>query len=189
MINVFTLPGKIKDIQLDVLGPLYIDHSHQDKDHDELLRFTGKSIGMHKVFIEDVCKSKFIKIVFKIVKALGFADDLSHKDFDHFTSYVNDGGLDAMLNMLKCVDMDKAFVEELNMLPRHVQRNAPHMLERASNLHWNYVHTYLQDRHNNVIPDILLKRLRLSDHFIKRLVKLAKHEVDLLNCLEEVENS
>lgn len=175
MINPLTLYSKIQQLQLDVLGPLYIDHTNQMKTHDELLRFTGKSIEPWKGFIEDVFNSTFVKLAFKVVKALGFADQLTKEDFQRFTNYVNDGGLDAMLNMLKCVDMEKAFMEELAMLPPEIQLNAPIMLEKARVLHQDYILGYLQKKYGpaKFIPSILLRRQRETDEFIEKLAKLA----------------
>lgn len=192
MINPLTLYSKIKQLQLDVLGPLYVDHNKQhEKTHEELLYITGKRIAEDKDFIEDVCKSKFIRLAFKLIHMLGGADGLTVEDFDRFTNYVNDGGLDAMLNMLKSPDMDKAFVEELNVLPRHVRDNAYDMLKKARYLHEDYVSEYLKARYGTVnnIPSILLQRLNETNNFMDGLVVLAKKEQQLDEILDEVESS
>lgn len=175
MINPLTLYSKIKELQADVLEPLYTNHTSQDKGHEELLRLTAKRIIPHKLFIEEIFRSTFVKVAFTIVKALGFADQLTNDDFARFTNYVNDGGIDGMLNMLKSADMELAFMEELGKLPSHIQLNAPIMLDKARSLHHDFITGYLHDIYGPTqdIPPVLLLRERETDAFIDTLSKLA----------------
>ena len=86
MVNPFTVQAKVSRIQQDVLQPLYTMHPDQEKaEHSWLLVETGRAIGVHQNYIEEICCSRLVAAVFKIVKLLGGADQLTEEDFSRFT--------------------------------------------------------------------------------------------------------
>ena len=89
----------------------------EDTDHAWLLVETGRAIAAHQGYIEELCRSRLVAVIFKIVKLKGGADQLTEEDFDRFTSYVNDGGIRVMIKMLLSPDKEKTFVAELLLLP------------------------------------------------------------------------
>ena len=114
MVNPFTAGTKIRKIQQDVLRPLYTMYPGQEAaKFSWLLVETGRAISHHRPFMEEVCRSHLVAIIFKIIKLLGGADQLTEEDFTRFTSYVNDGGIKAMVKMLLSADKEKTFIDEL----------------------------------------------------------------------------
>lgn len=177
MINPFTAGSKIRNIQQDVLGPLYSLYPGQDEaEHGELLAETGRAISNHQPFIEEVCSSRIVAVIFKIVKVLGGADQLTEEDFNRFTSYVNDGGIEAMIKMLLSQDKEKTFVDELRRLPEHVRQNAPLMLTKSQTLHSDFITGFFRENYGTLenAPQKLKENFSLSDDFIKRLASLAE---------------
>lgn len=177
MINPFTAQTKIAQIQKDVLAPLYtISPATENSSHGWLLAETGRAIAKHTLFIENVCSSRLVAAVFRIVKVLGGADQLTQEDFDRFTSYVNDGGIVAMQKMLLAVDKEKVFVAELQGLPPHVQKNAAKMLEKANILHSDFIREFFNRSFGSTakVPGKLQENLASSTHFISRLTLLAE---------------
>ncbi len=177
MINPFTVQSKIAQIQKDVLAPLYtMSPAFQDGNHDWLLAETGRAIVNHQKFIEDICFSRLVAAVFKIVKILGGADQLSEEDFDRFTSYVNESGIAAMQKMLLAADKDRAFVDELKGLPSDVQKNAARMLAKANTLHTDFIEDYFKKNHGSIgqTPSRLRENFAASTSFISRLTLLAE---------------
>ncbi len=176
MVNPFTAQAKISRIQQDVLRPLYTMTPDQEQvEHAWLLVETGRAIASHQSYIEEVCCSRLVAAIFKIVKLLGGADQLTEEDFDRFTSYVNDGGLKALVKMLLSSDKEKTFVDELQGLPPHVQNNAPMMLQKSSSLHSDFITGFLKDSYGSLqkSPQKLRDNFSKSDAFIKRLASLA----------------
>jgi len=191
MINPLTLYSNIKNLQTQVLAPLYTIHSFQTDTHDSLLFITGKTVKEYKSFIVDVCNSSLIRVVFKVIKALGGAEQLTTDDFNHFTNYVKDGGLDAMILMLESDNKEDVFVHELIGLPQSIQDNAFDMLTKARALHEDYISDYLLKEYGIVkdVPPILYQRMRETNEFIDKLVKLAHLEKQLDEVIQAVENS
>lgn len=176
MINPFTAQADIKRIQQDVLRPLYTLHEGQEAAaHAWLLAETGRAIAKHRRYIEDVCSSRLVAIIFKIVKFLGGAEQLTSEDFSRFTSYVNDGGIQAMIRMLLDVDKEATFIRELQGLPDHVQANAAPMLAKAKSLHTDFITGFFQENFGSVnnTPAKLRDNFYKSREFIERLVQLA----------------
>ena len=70
MFNPFTAQAKISRIQQDVLRPLYTMYAGQeDTDHAWLLVETGRAIAAHQGYIEELCRSRLVAVIFKIVKS------------------------------------------------------------------------------------------------------------------------
>lgn len=177
MINVFTLHGKIQQIQKDVLCPMYTVYpDYEIRDHSELLKTTGWAIKAHKDYIEELCNSRLIAAIFAIVKYLGGADQLTSEDFDRFTGYVKEGGLNAMIAMLLDDDKMKIFVDEIKRLPLNIQQNAPAMLKKAEKLHRDFIFTFFRQNHYrvNLTPKKLYDNFLKSEEFIKVLIILAE---------------
>lgn len=177
MINPFTIQSKIAQIQKDVLAPLYtMSPAFVDGKHPWLLAETGRAITRHQKFIEEICASRLIAAVFKVVKILGGADQLSEEDFDRFTSYVNEGGIAAMQKMLLAADKERVFLDELTGLPSHVQKNAAKMLAKANTLHTDFIEDFFGQNHGSIAqtPVRLRENLAASTDFISRLTLLAE---------------
>ncbi|MGB3209157.1 MAG: hypothetical protein WBB19_00485 [Desulforhopalus sp.] len=146
MLNVFTAQTKISRVQQDVLRPLYTMSSVQeDTEHAWLLVETGRAIAEHQRFIEEVCRSRLVSVIFKIVKVLGGAEQLTEQDFDRFTSYVNEGGIRAMIAMLLSAEKEKTFVHQLQRLPASTQANAPRMLTKSKILHQDFITGFFRE--------------------------------------------
>lgn len=175
MVNPFTLHSKISKIQQEVLDPLYCDQN--ELSHSWLLAETGRVISRNKKFIQELCSSRLISTIFKVIKVLGGADQLTVDDFDRFTGYVNDGGLDAMVTMLVAADQEKSFLLELRELPLHVQVNAPIMLRKARCLHEDFINSHFKRLFGDlkVTPTKLQDNFVLSDKFMERLVILSSN--------------
>lgn len=177
MINPFTVHSKIQKLQQDVLQALYTMHPQQGKvDFDWLLVMTGRVIETNRPFMEELAESQLVATVFKIVKLLGGADNLTHGDFESFTSYVNDGGLKAMVTMLLAADKEKAFTRELKNLPPHIRQNAHRMLTKSATLHQEFIRSYLTEQYGRLeaAPGQLIINYEKSTDFILRLSSLAK---------------
>jgi hypothetical protein len=176
MINPFTASSKIKEIQQEVLQPLYTMYPGQESaKFSWLLVETGRTISRHRPFIEEACHSQLVAIIFKIIKLLGGADQLSEEDFTRFTAYANDGGIKAMVKMLLSADKEKTFVDELKGLPVHVRKNAAPMLIKSRSLHSDFVTGFFEETHETVekTPQKLRENFQKSDKFIGRLAALA----------------
>lgn len=176
MVNPFSIQAKIRAIQQDVLRPLYtMEPGNEDKTHAWLLVETGRAIGRHQHYIEELCTSRLVSAAFKIVKLLGGAEQLTEEDYHRFTSYVNDGGIRAMVKMLLSVNKEKTFVEELARLPPDVRRNASRMLKKAGDLHSDFIMGYLRENFGSVAnsPPKILDNFKKSQVFIKTLAALA----------------
>lgn len=181
MINPFTAQAEISRIQQDVLRPLYTMYSGQEAaPHAWLLAETGRAIAGHRRYIEEVCASRLVAVIFKIVKFLGGAEQLTAEDFARFTSYVNDGGLSAMIKMLLAVDKEATFVEELRHLPEQVRANAAPMLAKAKSLHTDFITGFFQETFGSVeaTPPKLRENFIRSHDFMNRLVQLATDRQD-----------
>ncbi len=181
MINPFAVAGKITTIQQEVLAPLY-GTSAQYEDTPFALRLaeTGRVIDRHQQFFEEVSRSSLVAMIFKIIQMFGGADGLTEQDFSRFTSYVNDGGLQAMIAMLKSDNMEKTFVDELTKLASHVLENAPPMLEKSRELHQDFIQGYLSDEYGSFAqsPKRLQQNFLLADEFILRLAELSRKTVE-----------
>ncbi len=176
MINPFTAGNKVRIIQQDVLRPLYTMYSGQDMaEHTGLLAETGRAISDHQHFIEEVCRSRIVAVIFKIIKLLGGADQLTEEDFTRFTAYVNDGGIKAMVKMLLSAEKEKTFIEELQFLPLQVRENAPLMLTKSQNLHSDFIIGFFQEQYGSLekTPNKLQDNFSLSNDFIKKLTELS----------------
>lgn len=176
MVNPFTIQARIRTIQQDVLRPLYtLEPGSEEKSHAWLLVETGRAIGRHQHYIEELCTSRLVSAAFKIVKLLGGAEQLTEEDYYRFTSYVNDGGIKAMVKMLLSVNKEKTFVEELARLPPDVRQNASRMLNKASDLHSDFITGYLRESFGSVAnsPSKILENFQKSQNFIKSLAALA----------------
>lgn len=176
MFNPFTASAKISRIQQDVLQPLYTMYSGQESaDHAWLLVETGRAIAKHQRYIEEVCCSRLVAIIFKIVKLLGGADQLTEDDFERFTAYVTDGGIKAMIKMLLASDKEKTFIDELQHLPVHVQGNAPQMLAKSKSLHKDFITGFFKENYGSLknSPHKLQENFSKSNDFIERLSLLA----------------
>ena len=176
MVNPFTAQAKISRIQQDVLQPLYTMYSGQENiEHAWLLVETGRAIASHQSYIEEVCGSRLVAVIFKIVKLLGGADQLTAEDFDRFTAYVTDGGIKAMIKMLLAAEKEKTFVDELQHLPVNVRQNAPHMLDKSKSLHKDFITGFFKENYGslNNTPQKLRDNFSKSNDFIERLTLLA----------------
>lgn len=151
MINPFTLQSQIHRLQHDVMEPLYTMHKGQlGAKHDWLLAVTGKVIEANRSFLEEMSRSSLISTIFAVVKLFGGADQLSMDDFHRFTSYVNEGGLEAMTKMLLAADKEKVFLSQLDSLPPHIQVNARHMLAKSAVLHNDFIEGYLIQQYGSL---------------------------------------
>lgn len=180
MVNPFTVQTRINTIQQDVLKPLYtMQPGCEQKSHAWLLVETGRAIARHQPYMEELCASSLVSAAFKVIKFFGGADQLTRDDFHHFTSYVNDGGIKAMVKMLLSVNKEKTFVEELRSLPPRVRNNAPKMLEKSSALHTDFITGYLQENYGDVqkSPGKILDNFEKSRKFIDTLARLAAENV------------
>ncbi len=180
MLNPFTANAKIQRIQQDVLYPLYTMHvSQENAAHGWLLGETGRAIAIHQGYIEKVCSSRLVAVIFKIVKLLGGADQLTEEDFDRFTAYVNDGGIQAMIKMLLSVEKEKTFVVELQNLPINVQQNAARMLQKSRSLHQDFITGFFKESYGTLknTPAKLQNNFKKSDDFIGRLALLAEENL------------
>jgi len=177
MVNPFTLHARISAIQQEVLHPLYI--SDNDYSHDWLLAETGRVVAKHKSYLQELCSSRLISAIFKVVKLLGGADRLTVEDFDRFTGYVNAGGLQAMVQMLVAADKEKSFQLELKRLPGQIQANAPDMLQKAKLLHLDFIEGFFKQSYGSLAstPQKLQDNLTLSDRFVDRLILLAQKNI------------
>ncbi|OEU46290.1 MAG: hypothetical protein BA862_07330 [Desulfobulbaceae bacterium S3730MH12] len=176
MVNPFTAGTKIRKIQQDVLRPLYTMYPGQEAaKFSWLLVETGRAISHHRPFMEEVCRSHLVAIIFKIIKLLGGADQLTEEDFTRFTSYVNDGGIKAMVKMLLSADKEKTFIDELAELPPDVRENAPPMLTKSKSLHSDFITGFFKEVYDSVekTPQKLHDNFAKSDDFINRLAFLA----------------
>lgn len=177
MINIFTIQARISRMQRDVLRPLYsVYPGYEAASHYWLLAETGRAIRLHQEYIESLCRSRLVAMVFKIVKFLGGADRLTEEDFVRFTSYVNDGGLGAMVAMLLAADKEQVFQAELQRLPFHIQRNAPPMLKKSVELHEDFISGFFRETYGSLdrTPAKLRDNCAESRRFISRLVNLAE---------------
>ena len=181
MINPFTVQTKIDSIQQDVLKPLYTMSSQQFGEYSWLLAETGRAVARHQSFIEELCSSRLVAAVFSIVKLLGGAEQMTQLDFDRFTSYVNDGGLGAMIKMLLSVDREKVFSFELSKLPENIQHNAPLMLAKAKALHGDFITAFFEQSYGTLhnTPEQLRTHLALSTEFIENLTVLAQKNLEV----------
>lgn len=180
MVNPFTLEAKIRRIQQEVLTPLYSMYPGQEQaEHAWLLVETGRIIASHQSFIEELCESRLIAAIFKIVKFLGGADQLTEDDFSSFTAYVKDGGIRAMVKMLLAPDKEKVFISEFNCLPERVRANAPQMLAKSNRLHKDFITGYFKEQHGSwsSTPDKLKNNFSKSETFITRLASLAEESL------------
>lgn len=180
MVNPFTVQTKIFKIQTEVLRPLYTMYNGQkEASHQWLLVLTGRAIADHRSFIEELCQSRVVAVVFKIVKLLGGADRLTTEDFDRFTSYVNKGGLKSMIQMLLASDKEKVFLEELARLPIEIQKNAPLMLKKSSELHSDFIQGYFKQNYGarRNVPEKLQQNFEKSTDFILKLSEIATANV------------
>lgn len=176
MINPFTAQAKISRIQQDVLHHLYTMYSGQENtDHAWLLVETGRAIATHQSYIEEVSRSRLVMVIFKVVKLLGGADQLTEEDFDRFTAYVNDGGIKAMVKMLLSAEKEKTFVDELQQLPVNVRANAPQMLAKSKSLHKDFVTGFFKENYGSLknTPHKLQNNFAKSNDFMARLTLLA----------------
>jgi hypothetical protein len=176
MVNPFTASAKINRIQQDVLQPLYTMASGQENiEHAWLLVETGRAIARHQSYIEEVCCSRLVAVIFKIVKLLGGADQLTEEDFDRFTAYVGDGGIGAMVKMLLASEKEKTFVDELQHLPVKVRKNAPQMLAKSKSLHADFINGFFKENYGSLknTPEKLQDNFSKSNDFIERLSHLA----------------
>lgn len=176
MVNPFTAPAKISRIQQDVLQPLYTMYSGQENTkHAWLPVETGRAIAKHQSYIEEVCCSRLVAVIFKIVKLLGGADQLTEEDFDRFTAYVTDGGIEAMIKMLLASEKENTFVDELQHLPVNVQATAPQMLAKSKSLHKDFITGFFKENYGFVknSPQKLQDNFSKSNDFIERLTLLA----------------
>lgn len=177
MINPFTIKAKISKLQEEVLTPLYTMHAKQENmDHSWLLVMTGRVIESNRGFLEELARSSLVATVFKIVKLLGGAGGLTEEDFIRFTSYINDGGLKAMVNMLLAADKEKTFIAELGELPPAISQNASSMLTKSASLHKDFITSFFQRQHGGyqTTPAKLRQNFENSQTFILRLATLAK---------------
>lgn len=180
MINPFTLQKHIKKIQEGVLRPLYTMYPEQEQTkYDWLLVLTGRAIAKNQAFIEEVCRSSLVAAVFKIVKLLGGAEQLTEDDFRRFTSYVNDGGIPAMVKMLLAAKKEDTFITELQRLPLDIRQNAQLMLQKSSELHLDFITGFFKETYGpvNKVPAKLKENLQKSTEFIDRLAILAQQNL------------
>jgi len=176
VINPFTVSSKVKTIQNEVLSPLYSMYPGQEQaEFNELLAETGKVISNHQQFFEEVSSSSLVAFIFKIVKMFGGADELTEEDFARFTSYVNDGGLKAMVAMLLSEEKEKSFVDELARLDSQVRENAAPMLAKSRDLHHDFINGYFVETFGSLAetPQKLRDNFHRSEKFIRTLSELA----------------
>ena len=176
MLNPFTAQADISRIQQDVLGPLYTLYPGQETaSHPWLLAETGRAIARHRRYIEEVCASRLVALVFRIVKFLGGAEQLTTEDFARFTSYVNDGGIKAMIQLLLAAAKETTFTEDLHRLPDHLQANAAPMLNKAKSLHTDFITGFFCENYGSLeqTPAKLRDNFIQSREFIGRLAQLA----------------
>lgn len=176
MINPFTVAGKIEMIQQDVLQPLYtIQQGTSLSTFNDLLAETGQAIAKHQKFIEEISSSSLVALLFKIVKLFGGADSLTEEDFNRFTSYVNDGGLKAMITMLLAEDKETVFAEELRRLDKPVRDNAAPMLQKSRELHREFITDFFNKQFGSFqqTPQALQENFANSDTFISHLSRIA----------------
>ncbi len=176
MINPFTVGTRIKEIQQDVLHPLYVMYPGQEQaDHDQLLAETGRAIASHQQFIEEISRSGLVAFIFKIITLFGGADQLTEEDFNRFTSYVNDGGIKAMVTMLLSSDREKVFVAELAQLDSNIRKNAAPMLAKSRDLHRDFISGFFNETYGSLqkTPQKLQDNFAGSDDFIHKLSLLA----------------
>ncbi|WP_136805159.1 hypothetical protein [Desulfosediminicola flagellatus] len=179
MINPFTIHSKISKLQQDVLLPLYTMHPDQEKtDHEWLLVLTGRVIENNRPFLEGIAKSSLVAAVFKIVKLLGGAEELTDTDFNSFKSYINAGGLKAMVKMLLATDKYNSFRSELRQLPLSNRQNAHQMLAKSALLHQQFITEYLNDQYGSITatPAKLVSNFEKSTEFINSLAAIAHEE-------------
>jgi hypothetical protein len=175
MINPLTLYSKIMRMQKEVMKPLYGNHpSYAHVNHDKLLLLTGKAIAPHVALIHEVCSSPFIAVYFKCIKLIGGAPQLTEDDFERFTNYVKDGGLEAMLRMLEAEHKFNTFSDELAVLPQRVRDNAELMLTKSKVLHTDFVIAYLRKNNDGPIPEVCTNRVLQTNAFIDRLMQLSR---------------
>lgn len=180
MVNPFTIHGEIKRLQQDVLYPLYTMHAQQETtEHAWLLRMTGEVIEKNRSFIEDLADSTLVALVFKVVVMLGGAGGLREEDFDRFTSYVNAGGIRAMVKMLLAADKEQMFLRELKSLPRENRENAPLMLQKAVQLHQDFIEGFFKQQYGSLAgtPPKLQENFKKSTDFISNLAALSSREI------------
>lgn len=180
MVNPFTVQSQIHKLQKEVLRPLYTMYQGQeDAKHDWLLVKTGRVIAEHRFFIEELCRSRFVAVVFKIIKLLGGAEQLTIEDFNRFTSYVNDGGIAAMVKMLLAPEKEKVFLKELHTLPQNIRNNAPMMLKKSSELHSDFINGYFEENYGSLskVPVKLIENFQKSTDFINRLSAIAAKDI------------
>lgn len=176
MVNPFTIQSKIHKLQQEVLAPLYTMHPEQETvGHEWLLTLTGRVIEKNRKFLEEIAASRLVATVFKIVKLLGGADGLSEADFERFTSYVNAGGLRAMVKMLLAADKQTTFLSELKTLPAVNRNNAPQMLKKSAELHHDFIKDFFKEQYGNVknTPTKLVDNFDKANEFILQLAALA----------------
>lgn len=179
MINPFTIQSKISKLQQEVLLPLYTMHPDQEKtEHEWLLVLTGRTIENNRPFLEEIAQSSLVAAVFKIVKLLGGAEELTEADFARFRSYVNAGGLKAMVKMLLATNKTKAFVTELRQLPLSNRQNAHQMLTKSAVLHQQFITGYFKEQYGNIqaTPAKLVANFEKSTEFINSLAIIARDE-------------
>ena len=179
MINPFTIQSKINKLQQEVLLPLYTMHREQEEmQHEWLLVMTGRVIATHQNFLEELTGSRLVAAVFKIVKLLGSADNLTDTDFARFTSYVNEGGIKSMVKMLLAADKEQMFVTELRELPQHNRENAHQMLTKSATLHQEFITGFFKEQYGSMqaTPQKLVDNFEKSTNFITRLAFLAGTE-------------
>ncbi len=177
MINPFTVGKRIKEIQQDVLHPLYVMYPGQEQaNYGRLLADTGRAIAAHQQFIEEICGSGLVAFIFKIIKMFGGADQLTEEDFTRFTSYVNDGGIKAMVTMLLSADREKVFIAELAKLDTDIRNNAAPMLAKSRELHRDFIIGFFNETYGSLqkTPQKLQDNFTRSDDFIHRLSLLAE---------------
>ncbi|KJR99180.1 MAG: hypothetical protein VR65_17305 [Desulfobulbaceae bacterium BRH_c16a] len=180
MINPFTAHAKITRMQQDALRSLYTVYpGFETMRHDWLLAETGRALTAHHGYIEELCRSHFVAMVFKIVKFLGGAERLTEDDIARFTSYVNDGGIRAMIQMLLAANKEQAFIDELQRLPVHIQNNAPLMLNKSIDLHGDFIAGFFNETYGSIdnTPLRLRENYELTRKFICRLVVLAEENL------------
>ncbi len=179
MINPFTIQQKISKLQQKVLQPLYRMYKDQEEmQHEWLLVMTGRVIASNQQFIEELTRSRLVAAVFKIVKLLGGADNLTESDFARFTSYVNEGGIKSMVKMLLAANKEKMFVMELKELPQHNRENAQQMLTKSATLHHEFITGFFKQQYGSIqaTPAKLIANFEKSTDFINRLAFLAAEE-------------
>jgi len=162
------------------LHPLYTMHPEQEtSQHEWLLAQTGRVIEKNRKFIEEIATSSLVATVFKIVKLLGGAENLTEADFKRFTSYVNAGGIKAMVIMLLAADKQQVFLTELRNLPLANRKNAPQMLHKSASLHQEFIRKFFKEQYGSLqnTPVKLITNFEKSTEFIIHLATLAGNEM------------